>query len=56
MFTDAQALYRYLTFMRFEDGVPTLDQARPHLLSLLETHPAGIDVRQRRYLWMALVP
>lgn len=58
VFTDAQALDRYLTFMRFEDGVPTLDQSRPHLERLFADHAigGGLDVRQRRYLWMATVP
>ena len=57
VFTDVEALYRYLTFMRFEDGVLTLDQARPHLERLVATHAVdgGLDVRQRRYLWMATV-
>lgn len=55
VFTQPDELYRCLTFMRFEPGVLTLDEARPHLARLLARHLAGVDLRQRRYLWTALV-
>jgi SAM-dependent methyltransferase len=53
VFTSPDELYRCLTFMRFEPGELTLEEARPHLARLLASHPAGVDLRQRRYLWMA---
>lgn len=58
VFTSPDDLYRALTFMRFEPGVPTLDEARPHLERLFARHAraGGLDLRQRRYLWMAVVP
>lgn len=55
VFTAPEELYRALTFMRFEPGVLTLDEARPHLERLFADHPRGVDMRQRRYLWMARV-
>ncbi|MFI4973890.1 MAG: class I SAM-dependent methyltransferase [Caulobacterales bacterium] len=54
VFTEPDELYRCLTFMRFEPGVLSLEEARPHLERLLATE-GRVDVRQRRYLWMASV-
>ncbi len=47
-------LYRCLTFMRFEPDTPSWDAARPHLEHLL-AHRGPIDLRQRRFLWTAVV-
>jgi len=52
--SDPEDLYRYLTFMRFEPDRPSWDAARPHLEHLLVRH-GPIDVRQRRFLWTAIV-
>jgi len=54
VFSDPEDLYRYLTFMRFEPGTPSRDAALPHLQRLLARHGA-IDLRQRRFLWTAVV-
>jgi SAM-dependent methyltransferase len=54
VFSEPEDLYRYLTFMRFEPGTPSWDAARPHLERLLARH-GPIDVRQRRFLWTAVV-
>ena len=54
VFTALDELYRALTFMRFEPGVLTLDEARPHLEHLFARNPRGVDMRQRRYLWTAI--
>jgi SAM-dependent methyltransferase len=51
---EPEDLYRYLTFMRFEPDTPSWDAARPDLEGLLARHGA-IDVRQRRFLWTAVV-
>jgi SAM-dependent methyltransferase len=57
VFTQPDELYRYLTFMRFEEGLPTPEEARRHLERLFASyaHDGGLVVRQRRYLWMAVV-
>jgi SAM-dependent methyltransferase len=55
VFAEPDELYRCLTFMCFEPGVLTPDEARPHLERLFARHPDGVVLRQRRYLWMALV-
>jgi SAM-dependent methyltransferase len=47
-------LYRCLTFMRFEPDTPSWHAARPHLEHLLARH-GPIDIRQRRFLWTAVV-
>lgn len=54
VFDDPQELYRYLTFMRFEPDAPSWDEARQDLEDLLARH-GPVDVRQRRYLWSAVV-
>ena len=54
VFSEPSELYRALTFMRFEPGAPSWDEARPHLERLLARH-GPVDVRQRRYLWTAVV-
>jgi len=54
VFTDPEDLYRYLTFMRFEPGTPSWGAARPHLRRLLAGRDP-VEVRQRRYLWTAVV-
>jgi SAM-dependent methyltransferase len=54
VFSEPQDLYRCLTFMRFEPETPSWDEARPHLERLLARHGA-IDMRQRRFLWTAVV-
>lgn len=57
MFTEPDDLYRALTFMRFEPDVMTLEDARPHLERLFRRHASGggLELRQRRYLWTAVV-
>jgi SAM-dependent methyltransferase len=52
--SEPEDLYRCLTFMRFEPDTPAWDAARPHLQHLLASH-GPIDVRQRRFLWTAVV-
>jgi hypothetical protein len=47
-------LFPALTFMRFEPGVFTWEEARPHLEALFARH-GPIDLPQRRYLWTAVV-
>jgi SAM-dependent methyltransferase len=54
VFSEPEDLYRALTFMRFEPDAPSWDAARPHLEHLLARH-GPIDVRQRRFLWTAVV-
>jgi SAM-dependent methyltransferase len=54
VFSEPEELYRALTFMRFEPGTPSWDDARPQLEQLLSRH-GPIDLRQRRYLWTAVV-
>lgn len=54
VFSEAEELYRALTFMRFEPDTPTWDDARPHLERLLARY-GPVDMRQRRYLWTAVV-
>ena len=54
VFSAPEDLYRYLTFMRFEPDTPSWDAARPQLEQLLARH-SPIDVRQRRFLWTAVV-
>jgi len=54
VFREPEDLYQYLTFMRFEADTPSWDAARPHLDGLLARR-GPIDVRQRRYLWTAVV-
>jgi SAM-dependent methyltransferase len=54
VFSEPEELYRALTFMRFEPDTPSWDDARPHLETLFARH-GPIDVRQRRYLWTAVV-
>ena len=54
VFSEPEDLYRYLTFMCFEPGTLSWDAARPHLECLLARH-GPIDVRQRRFLWTAVV-
>jgi SAM-dependent methyltransferase len=54
VFAEPEDLYRYLTFMRFEPETPSWDAARPHLQRLFARH-GPIDVRQRRFLWTAVV-
>jgi SAM-dependent methyltransferase len=52
--SEPEDLYRCLTFMRFEPDTPSWDAARPHLERLLARH-GPIDLRQRRFLWTAIV-
>jgi hypothetical protein len=52
--SEPEDLYRCLTFMRFEPDTPSWDAARPHLQHLLASH-GPIDLRQRRFLWTAVV-
>ena len=52
--SESEDLYRCLTFMRFEPDTPSWDAARPHLERLLARH-GPIDMRQRRFLWTAVV-
>ena len=52
--SEPEDLYRCLTFMRFEPNTPSWDAARPHLERLLARHGA-VDMRQRRFLWTAVV-
>ena len=54
VFSEPEELYRCLTFMRFEPETPSWDAARPHLEQLLSRH-GPIDMRQRRFLWAAVV-
>jgi SAM-dependent methyltransferase len=54
IFTEPEELYRYLTFMRFQPDTPSWHEARPCLEQLLVAH-GPLDVRQRRYLWTAVV-
>jgi SAM-dependent methyltransferase len=54
VFTEPEELYRYLTFMRFEPGTPTWDAARPYLERVFVAR-GTVEVRQRRYLWTAVV-
>jgi SAM-dependent methyltransferase len=54
VFSNPEDLYQYLTFMRFEPDTPSWDGARPHLERLLARH-GPIDVRQRRFLWTAVL-
>jgi SAM-dependent methyltransferase len=54
VFSEPEDLYRYLTFMRFEPDTPSWGAARPHLEQLLARR-GPIDVRQRRFLWTAVV-
>jgi len=54
VFSEPQELYRALTFMRFEPETPSWDAARPHLERLFARH-GPIELRQRRYLWTAVV-
>jgi SAM-dependent methyltransferase len=52
--SEPEDLFRVLTFMRFEPDTPSWDAARPHLERLLARH-GPIDLRQRRFLWTAVV-
>lgn len=52
--SEPEDLYRSLTFMRFEPETPSWDAARPHLQRLLARH-GPVDIRQRRFLWTAVV-
>jgi SAM-dependent methyltransferase len=52
--SEPEDLYRCLTFMRFAPDTPSWDAARPHLQHLLASH-GPIDLRQRRFLWTAVV-
>jgi SAM-dependent methyltransferase len=52
--SEAEDLYRYLTFMRFGPDTPSWGAARPHMEWLLARH-GPLDMRQRRYLWTAVV-
>jgi SAM-dependent methyltransferase len=52
--SEPEDLYRCLTFMRFEPDTPSWDAARPHLQLLLARN-GPIDLRQRRFLWTAVV-
>ena len=52
--SEPEDLYRCLTFMRFEPDTPSWDTARPHLERLL-ARQGPIDLRQRRFLWTAIV-
>lgn len=54
VFSEPDDLYRYLTFMRFEPDTPSPEVARPHLERLFSRH-GSVEVRQRRYLWTAVV-
>jgi SAM-dependent methyltransferase len=54
VFSEPEDLYRCLTFMRFEPDTPSWDAARPDLERLLARH-GPIDMRQRRFLWTAVV-
>ncbi len=54
-FDNADELYRYLTFLRFEDGLPSRDEARPVLADLIAQHGGALASRKRRFLWTAVV-
>jgi SAM-dependent methyltransferase len=54
LISEPEDLYRCLTFMRFEPDTLSWDEARPHLEQLLARH-SPIDLRQRRFLWTAVV-
>ncbi len=54
VFGTPEGLFPALTFMRFEPGVFTWEEARPHLEALFARH-GPIDLPQRRYLWTAVV-
>jgi SAM-dependent methyltransferase len=56
VFDEPDELWRALTFMRFEDGVMTIEEARPLLRRVLDHAGGSVDLRQRRYLWTAIVP
>ena len=54
VFSEPEDLYLALTFMRFDPDTPSWDAARPHLEQLFARH-GPIDMRQRRYLWTAVM-
>jgi SAM-dependent methyltransferase len=54
VFNAPEDLFAARTFMRFEPGAPTWDEARPHIEALFARH-GPIDLPQRRFLWTAVV-
>lgn len=54
VFSEPEELYRVLTFMRFEPETPSWEAARTPLERLFDRH-GQIDLRQRRFLWTAVV-
>jgi SAM-dependent methyltransferase len=54
VFSEPEAFFRMLTFMRYGPDTPSWDEARPHLERLFARHSL-IELRQRRFLWTAVV-
>jgi SAM-dependent methyltransferase len=50
---DARELFNYVTWLR--DDPPTLDALQPLLQSILEEAGGCVDVRQKRFMWKAVV-
>lgn len=50
---DAQALYDFLTWLR--DDPPAFETLRPPLQSILNEGGGQVDVRQKRFLWKAVI-
>jgi hypothetical protein len=58
VFPDPEQLYTWLTWGYTPDEVPALAEVYPLLERIFVEHgdSEGVAVRQRRYLWKAVVP
>ncbi|MFO1013955.1 MAG: class I SAM-dependent methyltransferase [Caulobacteraceae bacterium] len=49
----ARELYRHLTWLR--DEPPSFEALGPRLQAVLDRHGGAVDVRQKRFLWKAVI-
>ena len=49
----ARELYRHLTWLR--DEPPSFEALGPRLQAVLDRHGGAVDMRQKRFLWKAVI-